>query len=131
MNDETFRAALIAHRARYTNPWESAAQAELQELHLGRATALEAETDPSVAAEAQVHLRAAEDIQWAMGSESTAAGDGAATMSRLYALRARRARLCERLGEPAEALELWEGIAADREGLGKFALAEVARLQSR
>lgn len=131
MNDETFRAALTDHRARHPNPWEPAAQAELQQLHLLRADALEATPDPTVAAEAMVHLRAAEDIQWAMGSESTSAGDGAASMARLYELRGRRARLCERLGEHAEALELWEGIAADRDGLGKFALAEVARLQSR
>jgi hypothetical protein len=130
MDEETFRAALDAHRARHPNPWEPAAQAELQQLHLTRADLLEALPDAAVAAEALAHLRAAEDIQWAMGSESTSAGEGMASMSRLYEIRARRARMCERIGERDEALSLWEGIAADPNGLGMFAVPEVARLQA-
>jgi hypothetical protein len=126
MDDETFKTALADHRARHPNPWEIEAQAELQQLHLARAEVLEA----ADAAEALAHLRAAEDIQWTMGSESTSAGEGLASMSRLYEIRARRARLCERLGERDEALSLWEGIAADPNGLGKFAAPEVARLKT-
>jgi hypothetical protein len=126
MDEETFRAALADHRARHPNPWELEAQAELQQLHLTRAAALEA----AGSAEGLAHLRAAEDIQWTIGTESTSAGEGLASMSKLYEIRARRARLCERLGERDEALSLWEGIAADPNGLGKFASAEVARLKA-
>ncbi|MEZ4241534.1 MAG: hypothetical protein R3F59_36375 [Myxococcota bacterium] len=125
MTEEAFKAALEAHRKKHENPWSFDAQSDLQALHLDRAAALEAGGD----AEAVPHLRAAEDCQWVMGTESTSAGEGLESMGKLYEIRARRARMHERLGEPGVALDLWESIAADPNGLGKFAAPEVARLK--
>jgi hypothetical protein len=125
MTEEAFKAALEEHRKNHENPWSLDAQAALQALHLERAEGLEATADPVAIA----HLRAAEDCQWLLGTESTSAGEGIASMGKLYEIRARRARLHERLGEGPVALDLWESIAADPNGLGKFAAPEVARLK--
>ncbi|MEQ1508410.1 MAG: hypothetical protein ABMB14_39635 [Myxococcota bacterium] len=125
MTEDQFKDALEAHRTRHTNVWSLEAQADLQQLHLARATALEGLPD----AEALLHFRVAEDIEWRIGSESTSAGEGTASMGKLYEIRARRARLAERLGDLPQALDLWESIAADPNGLGKFAAPEIARLK--
>jgi hypothetical protein len=125
MTEEAFKAALAEHQKKHENPWSLQAQADLLALHLARAEALETSADPAAVA----HLRAAEDCQWLLGTESTSAGEGLASMGQLYEIRARRARMHERLGESAEALDLWESIAADPNGLGKFAAPEVARLK--
>jgi hypothetical protein len=127
MDEATFLAALEAHRVKHGNPWSLEAQADLQALHLRRAEVLEAEG----AAEGVAHLRMAEDLQWNMGSEATSAGEGIVSMEKLYELRARRARLVERLGDLKEALSLWESIAADKNGQGRFAMPEVARLREK
>lgn len=125
MDEATFRAALDAHRAKHSNPWSLEAQTALQTLHLEQAAALEGE-DPVVAI---AHLRAAEDCQWRIGSESTSAGEGLVSMDKLYEIRGRRAKLVERLGDLGEALALWESIAADPNGQGRFAQPEVARVR--
>lgn len=125
MNEEQIKAALEAHRAKHDNPWSFAAQSELQALHLAAAELLERSGDEA----GLEHLRVAEDCQWRLGAESTSAGEGMASMATLYELRARRARLHEKLGQSAEALDLWDSIAADPNGLGQFAVAEAARLR--
>ena len=125
MTEDTFKSALEAHRSKHDNPWSLDAQRSLQALHLQRADVLEATGDPAALA----HLRVAEDAQWLIGTES-GAPDTAGSMARLYEIRARRARLHERLGEPAVALDLWLSIAADPNGLGAFAAPEIARLEA-
>ncbi|MEQ1568501.1 MAG: hypothetical protein ABMA64_22885 [Myxococcota bacterium] len=109
---------------RASNPdlWHPDTQAALQGVHLQRADAL------GSTVEAEAHLRAAEDCQWSIGTAATGAGEGLASMGRLYEIRARRARLWEALGDRAAARDLWESIAADPNGLGAFAKAELARL---
>jgi hypothetical protein len=120
----TFEAELEAHRARHAADLLSvAAQEELQKLHLARADALGATP------ESEAHLRVAEDCQWRIGTYASGGGDGAESMGKLYEIRARRARLWEALGDKAQALDLWESIAADPNGLGRFAEPEVARLK--
>lgn len=118
------RERLEAVRTRHAgDPYARDAQQELQDLHLRWADQL------GQRAEAEVHLRAAEDAQWALGSAATGSGEGLASMQRLYEIRARRARLAEALGERTAALDLWESIAADPNGLGAFAVAEAERLK--
>lgn len=125
MTEEAFKSALEAHRQKHSDPWSREAQTALQVLHLERAAALESSTDPA----AIDHLRVAEDCQWKIGTESTSAGEGLESMGKLYQIRARRARMHEQLGEASVALDLWESIAADPNGLGAFAAPEVARLR--
>jgi hypothetical protein len=125
MTEEAFVTALEAHRTKHSDPWTPEAQAALQALHLERAASLEAARDPT----AQAHLRAAEDCQWAMGGGPTVVERPPESTTRLYEIRARRARLHEAIGERKVALDLWESIAADPNGLGKFAAPEVERLR--
>jgi hypothetical protein len=130
MDEATFTAALDELRARHENRWSPQAQEELQALHLKRAEALEA----TGSVEAAAHLRAAEDAQWRIVSEGLPQGQvpsGPISMSRLYEIRGRRARLMEKVGDLAEALSLWESIAADKSGQGAFAQPEVERLRAK
>lgn len=126
MTEEQFKTALEEHRSKHGDPWSPAAVSALQALHLARAGVLEAEGH----ADGLGHLRAAEDCQWRIGTESTSAAEGTASMAALYAIRARRARLHERLGQKTEAIDLWESIAADPNGLGTFAAPELERLRA-
>lgn len=95
-------------------------QEALKAFHLEWAKALEA-TDPNGA---QRQYRFAEDCQWTIGTFSTGGGEGLASMSEVYRIRGLRADVLERQLRFGDALEIWEGILKDPNGLAKFTPAE-------
>jgi len=104
---------------------ERTRQEALKGFHLDWAKALEA-TDPHGALR-QYSL--AEDCQWTLGTFSTSGGEGLASMSEVYRLQGLRADVLERQLRFGDALEIWEGILKDPNGLATLTPAE-ARIRA-
>jgi hypothetical protein len=95
-------------------------QEALKGFHLEWAKALEA-TDPNGA---MSQYSRAEDCQWTIGRHSTGGGEGLASMSEVYRIQGLRADVLERLLRFGDALEIWEGILKDPNGLAEFTPAK-------
>jgi hypothetical protein len=98
-------------------------------FHLEWAAALEP-TDPQGAMK-QYSL--AEDCQWTIGTFSTSGGEGLSSMSEVYRIMGLRADVLERQLRYGDALEIWQQIQADPNGLGDDtpAAAKIKQLMSR
>jgi uncharacterized iron-regulated membrane protein len=112
-----------------TFKYEQDKQEAFKALHLEWGKALE-ETHPD---RAMKQYSLAEDCQWELGTYSTAGGEGLASMSEVYRIKGLRADLLERQQCYGDALEIWEAIAADPNGLGGFtpAAAKIQALKTR
>ncbi len=104
-------------------------QEAFKAFHLEWAAELEA-TDPQGAMK-QYGL--AEDCRWTIGTFSTGGGEGLASMSEIYRIKGLRADILERQLRFGDALEIWQHIQADPNGLGAYtpAAAKIKQLNAR
>jgi hypothetical protein len=80
---------------------------------------------------ALTHLLAAEGWQWEIGSWSTGAGEGFASMGKIYGLKLGQAWLHAALGAPERAHKLVSEVELCPNKLGRFWSKEIARLRAR
>ena len=122
MDDDAKRLDELKRELAGADGWTR--EERLRAFHLELAADLE-KSDPN---RAMKHYSLAEDHQWTIGTFSTGGGEGLASMSEVYRIQGLRADVLERLLRFGDALEIWEGIQKDPNGLGAFTPA-AAKIQ--
>jgi hypothetical protein len=127
MSDFEKRFSALKREVAGKNEWDRCEA--FKAFHLEWGAALEA-SDPHGA---MTQYSLAEDCQWTIGTFSTAGGEGLASMSEVYRIMGLRADILERQLRFGDALELWERIQADPNGLGTLtpAAAKIKQLKAR